>query len=73
MANQEFIDEWDDLPEAYKSKFLEILTERGLMNDFETLPREQKSQILEIIKEHVFGESPAAPDSPPKGDDPPEK
>lgn len=50
MTDQRFNDEWEALPEIYKSKFVEILKERGLSNDFDLLPDEQKFQILEIIR-----------------------
>ena len=48
-----FNDEWEALPEVYKTKFLEILEERGLSKEFDLLPEEQKSQILEIIKQTI--------------------
>lgn len=54
MAEKKFNDEWEALPEVYKTRFLEIIEERGLSKDFDGLPDEHKSQILEIIKEHIL-------------------
>lgn len=65
MADKKFNDEWEALPEWYKTRFLKLIEERGLSKDFDELPDEHKSQILEILKEQVlpFVEDPDAPDS----------
>lgn len=56
MPDEKFDDEWEALPEVYKTRFLEILEERGLAEEFDILPHEYKNQILGIIKEHVLGD-----------------
>ena len=65
MVDKKFNDEWEALPEWYKTRFLKIIEERGLSKDFDELPDEQKSQILAIINEHVlpFVDDPDAPNS----------
>lgn len=54
--NKSFNDEWEALPEAYKTKFLQTLEERGLRTEFDLLTDENRLQIVEIIKQHVLGD-----------------
>jgi hypothetical protein len=51
---KKFNKDWDQLPEDFKERFLEILGERGLAEEFDSLSEDLKAQILEILKEHVF-------------------
>ena len=71
MADKRFNDEWEALPEVYKSRFVEILEERGLAKDFDLLPDEHKAQILEIVKE-VIRQMTDTPSEDPPGTQPPE-
>lgn len=53
MPENKFNSEWEALPEVYKTRFAEILEERGLANEFDSLSDEHKSQILGIIKDTI--------------------
>lgn len=73
MADKKFNDDWEALPSVYKTRFLEILEERGLASDFDSLADEHKAQILDIIKEHILGETEDPDAVLPPSPDPPKK